>query len=206
MQNKLLRASLLCAVIFLSIRELGFLLNGLIIRGLNYFFVDADVYSWHHVFWGVQDALFGVEQLSLLVAGLVLIIGAFKSIPALMGGIFLCSYSMFVDLRMVSYYIFREPGMQEVVSGLYAQWIIWPLIVLFAAAFICIALHYKSQAMLWLSVGMMLVRMVMQTAVVAMNHGWIGYTWYSLITGIVGIVLFAFQLVVLILWFRKAKQ
>ena len=89
---------------------------------------------------------------------------------------------------------------------IYPDWMSWSQIVLFVAAYCLIAWHYRSQAMLWLGIAAAVFKIMIQVLFTCATHELMGWTAYAIISGLLGLFVFAAGLVYLILWFVNAKK
>jgi len=203
MQNKSLRFSLIIAIVFVSLNELALFCNELIPRLLSRF-MEIDFYQWMSLGSHVSSVLIGGFYLSLMVAGISLIAGNKSGVMAWIGGGLMAFHGLLSFVRIVLYYIFRVMERFEAIDLLYHQGVTWCFVLLYAAALIMVAVHYKSGALIGIASAKAVVGILVQTAAIFLEQG--RYTTYSIITGTGSLIGFVLSLLFFIFWLRQVPK
>lgn len=205
MQNKMLKGALISTMVFSVLFELTGYFSPIMIRLLNRWF-GFEFHSLYPILFGTQDGLFVCTQLSFMVAGLALLLGNRKSWVAVTGGGLMCLRSLMLLTQTTLWHVFDHMGNTIARDMVYSGWPAWTQIILFIVVYCLIAWHYDSKIMLALGICVAVLKVVIQVLFVCTKSGDLGRTTYTIISGLLGILVFVAGLVYLILWFRETKK
>ena len=203
--NKLLRGALVSAVVFSVLNELLILIDRYVILLITRS-MGADLYQWTHTIYSVEDVLFFCVQLSFVVAGIALIAANRKSVPALIGGAVLSVRGLMLSVQIVLWRVFEFAGNLDAQGMVYSRTSSLIQLALIAVAYVLIALHYDSKAMLWVGIAMIVLKAVIQVLYVCPQYHLLSTVPYVILAGSCSFAIFVVGLIYLICWLRKTSQ
>lgn len=203
--NKVLRGALLGAIILLAINELMDITLGFMLGFISEFY-ELHLSEWSTALRLVQNCITALMQICLVIAGISLVAGNTKSVPAIIGGGLLSITGLAVVVQDALWWTFRMQLNLEAMHAVNAKWVLYIIIIALTCAYILIAVHYRSTAMLVLGIVWAVVKWSVQLIVYLINQGQFGVTAFTLILSLCGVLVFVIVLVYLILWFRNVPK
>ena len=206
MQNKFLKISVICTLVFIVLNELVGFTSAAVLPWLHNA-TDIDTQNLYHIQLNIQQVLAALTHLFFFLSALAMIVCNKRSALAWIGGGLLSLNGLFVFVRIIVRYILRLMENTETEALLYSNGISWAQLVAFCTALILIGVHYKSVGMIVTASLLTIMDIIKQVAWLVFITDVSAYmTYYSIISGILGIAVFVVELIYLILWIRQTKQ